>query len=337
MRILVTGTAGFIGAETAIALARQGHEVVGLDNLHDYYDVRLKVARWARAETAGVTQHRLDLADADALMALFAAVKPERVVHLAAQPGVRYSITHPEAYISSNLNGFANVLEACRRHHVGHLVYASSSSVYGGNRKMPFAESDPVDHPVSLYAATKKSNELLAHSYAHLYQLPVTGLRFFTVYGPWGRPDMAVWLFSEAMLDGRPLKLFNRGEMRRDFSFVDDIVEGVLRVLEAVPEADPGFDALHPDASGSWAPYRVLNIGNHQPVALRDFVVTLEGALGVEALIEEQPMQPGDIEATYADVDRLRAVTGFAPVTPLAEGLARWAEWYRRWRDEGAG
>lgn len=332
MRILVTGTAGFIGAETAIALARRGHEVVGLDNLNDYYDIRLKVARWARAETAGVAQHRLDLADADALMALFAAVKPERVVHLAAQPGVRYSITHPEAYIRSNLTGFANVLEACRRHDVGHLVYASSSSVYGGNRKMPFAESDPVDHPVSLYAATKKSNELMAHSYAHLYKLPVTGLRFFTVYGPWGRPDMAVWLFSEAMLDGRPVTLFNRGEMRRDFTYVDDIVEGVLRVLDAVPVADPGFDALHPDAGSSWAPYRVFNIGNHQPVALREFVAKLEGALGVKALIEEQPMQPGDVEATYADVDRLRAVTGFAPVIPLAEGLARWAEWYRGWR-----
>ena len=332
MRIVVTGTAGFIGAETAIALVRQGHKVVGLDNLNDYYDIRLKVARWARAETAGVAQHRLDLADADALMALFAAVKPERVVHLAAQPGVRYSITHPEAYIRSNLTGFANVLEACRRHDVGHLVYASSSSVYGGNRKMPFAESDPVDHPVSLYAATKKSNELMAHSYAHLYKLPVTGLRFFTVYGPWGRPDMAVWLFSEAMLDGRPVTLFNRGEMRRDFTYVDDIVEGVLRVLDAVPVADPGFDALHPDAGSSWAPYRVFNIGNHQPVALRDFVATLESALGIDALIEEQPMQPGDVEATYADVDRLRAVTGFAPVIPLAEGLARWAEWYRGWR-----
>jgi len=245
---------------------------------------------------------------------------------------VRYSITHPEAYIRSNLTGFANVLEACRRHDVGHLVYASSSSVYGGNRKMPFAESDPVDHPVSLYAATKKSNELMAHSYAHLYKLPVTGLRFFTVYGPWGRPDMAVWLFSEAMLDGRPVTLFNRGEMRRDFTYVDDIVEGVLRVLDAVPVADPGFDALHPDAGSSWAPYRVFNIGNHQPVALRDFVATLEGALGVKALIEEQPMQPGDVEATYADADRLRAVTGFAPVIPLAEGLARWAEWYRGWR-----
>jgi len=332
MRILVTGTAGFIGAETAVALARRGHAVTGLDNLNDYYDISLKAARWSRAETAGVAQHRLDLADADALMALFAAVKPERVVHLAAQPGVRYSITHPEAYIRSNLTGFANVLEACRRHDVGHLVYASSSSVYGGNRKMPFAESDPVDHPVSLYAATKKSNELMAHSYAHLYKLPVTGLRFFTVYGPWGRPDMAVWLFSEAMLDGRPVTLFNRGEMRRDFTYVDDIVEGVLRVLDAVPVADPGFDALHPDAGSSWAPYRVFNIGNHQPVALRDFVATLEGALGVKALIEEQPMQPGDVEATYADADRLRAVTGFAPVIPLAEGLARWAEWYRGWR-----
>lgn len=333
MRILVTGTAGFIGAETAIALARRGHTVAGLDNFNDYYDVRLKQARWARAAAEGVAQHRLDLADADALQALFGELKPERVVHLAAQPGVRYSITHPEAYIRSNLTGFANVLEACRRHDVGHLVYASSSSVYGGNRKMPFAESDPVDHPVSLYAATKKSNELMAHSYAHLYALPVTGLRFFTVYGPWGRPDMAVWLFSEAMLDGRLVTLFNRGEMRRDFTYVDDIVEGVVRALDAVPAPDPAFDALHPDPARSWAPYRVFNIGNHQPVALRDFLATLEGALGVKAIVEEKPMQPGDVEATYADVDRLRAAIGFVPVTPLAEGLARWAEWYRGWRE----
>jgi UDP-glucuronate 4-epimerase len=332
MRILVTGTAGFIGAETAIALARQGHAVVGLDNLNDYYDVRLKQARWGRATGEGVAQHRVDIADAAALQALFGDFRPERVVHLAAQPGVRYSITHPEAYIQSNLVGFGNILEACRRHDVGHLVYASSSSVYGGNRKMPFAESDPVDHPVSLYAATKKSNELMAHSYSHLYGLPVTGLRFFTVYGPWGRPDMAVWLFSAAMLDGRAIALFNRGEMRRDFTYVDDIVGGVLRTLDAVPVPDPAFDAMHPDPGGSWAPYRVFNIGNHQPVALREFVATLEGALGVKAIIEEQPMQPGDVEATYADVDRLRAVTGFAPATPLAEGLARWAEWYRGWR-----
>ncbi|MBU3694032.1 MAG: NAD-dependent epimerase [Rhodocyclaceae bacterium] len=332
MRILVTGTAGFIGAETAIALARQGHSVAGLDNLNDYYDVRLKQARWERVAGEGVAQHRIDIADAAALQALFGDFRPERVVHLAAQPGVRYSITHPEAYIQSNLVGFGNLLEACRRHHVGHLVYASSSSVYGGNRKLPFAESDPVDHPVSLYAATKKSNELMAHSYSHLYGLPVTGLRFFTVYGPWGRPDMAVWLFSAAMLEGRAIALFNRGEMRRDFTYVDDIVGGVLRALEAVPVPDPHFDALHPDPGGSWAPYRVFNIGNHQPVALREFVATLEGALGVRAIIDEQPMQPGDVEATYADVDRLRAVTGFAPATPLAEGLARWAEWYRGWR-----
>lgn len=336
MRILVSGTAGFIGAETAIALARQGHEVAGLDNLNPYYDVRLKQARWDRAAGEGVKQHRLDLADAPALQQLFAAFRPERVVHLAAQPGVRYSISHPEAYVQSNLVGFANLLEACRQHAIGHLVYASSSSVYGGNRKMPFSESDPVDHPVSLYAATKKSNELLAHSYAHLYHLPVTGLRFFTVYGPWGRPDMAVWLFSAAMLEGRPITLFNRGQMQRDFTFVDDIVEGVVRTLTAAPLADAAFDALRPDPGRSWAPYRVFNIGNHQPVALRDFVAALEGALGVKAIIEEQPMQPGDVEATYADVERLRALTGFAPATPLAEGLARWAQWYRGWREQAS-
>jgi len=336
MRILVTGTAGFIGAETAIALARQGHVVAGVDHLDDYYDVRLKQARWARAAAEDVQQQRLDIADAAALQALFADFKPERVVHLAAQPGVRYSIEHPQAYVQSNLVGFANVLEACRRHHIGHLVYASSSSVYGGNRKLPFAESDAVDHPVSLYAATKKSNELLAHSYSHLYQLPVTGLRFFTVYGPWGRPAMAVWLFSSAMLDGRPIALFNRGEMRRDFTYVDDVVSGVLRVLEAVPVADPGFDTLHPDPGRSWAPYRVFNIGNHRPVALRDFVAALEDAFGVRAILEEQPMQPGDVEATFADVDRLRLVTGFAPATPLAEGLRRWAVWYRGWRESAS-
>jgi UDP-glucuronate 4-epimerase len=332
MRILVTGTAGFIGAETAIALARQGHIVAGLDNLNDYYDVRLKQARWTRVTAEGVSQHRLDLADAAALQALFADFRPERVVHLAAQPGVRYSIDHPEAYVQSNLVGFANLLEACRRHAVGHLVYASSSSVYGGNRKLPFAEADPVDHPVSLYAATKKANELLAHSYSHLYRLPVTGLRFFTVYGPWGRPDMAVWLFSAAMLDGRPITLFNHGEMRRDFTYIDDIVSGVSHVLDAVPVPDPGFDAMHPDPGRSWAPYRVFNIGNHQPVALREFVAALEDALGVPAVIDEQPMQPGDVEATFADVDRLRAATGFAPATPLDQGLRRWAEWYRGWR-----
>ena len=333
MRILVTGTAGFIGAETAIALARHGHTVAGLDNLNDYYDLRLKQARWARATAEGVSQHRLDLADAAALQALFADFQPERVVHLAAQPGVRYSIDHPEAYVQSNLVGFANLLEACRRHPVEHLVYASSSSVYGGNRKLPFAEADPVDHPVSLYAATKKSNELLAHSYSHLYRLPVTGLRFFTVYGPWGRPDMAVWLFSAAMLEGRPITLFHHGEMRRDFTYVDDVVSGVLHVLDVAPAPDPAFDALHPDPGRSWAPYRVFNIGNHQPVALREFVAALEDALGVPAVIEEQPMQPGDVEATFADVDRLRAVTGFAPATPLSEGLRRWAAWYRGWRE----
>ena len=332
MRIMVTGSAGFIGAQTAIELARRGHRVLGVDTINDYYDVRLKQARWQRAADAGVEQRQLDLADAAALQTVFAEFAPERVVHLAAQPGVRYSISHPQAYVQSNLVGFANVLEACRHHVVGHLVYASSSSVYGGNRKMPFSEADAVDHPVSLYAATKKANELMAHTYSHLYGLPTTGLRFFTVYGPWGRPDMAVWLFSEAMLAGRPITLFNHGNMQRDFTFIDDIVEGVIRALEAVPVADVDFDPLQPDAGTSWAPYRVFNIGNHQPVPLREFVATLESALGVTAIVDEQPMQPGDVEATYADVERLRIATDFAPSTPLAEGLARWAEWYRGWR-----
>lgn len=322
MRILLTGAAGFIGMHTAQRLLERGDEVLGIDNFNDYYDPALKQARWQRLlPHAGFTGLRLDVADRDALAGLFARERFDAVVHLAAQAGVRYSITHPMAYADSNLLGFVNVLEGCRAQPVGHLVYASSSSVYGGNTKMPFAETDAVDHPVSLYAATKKANELMAHTYSHLYGLPTTGLRFFTVYGPWGRPDMAYCLFTDAILQGRPIQVFNHGRMQRDFTYIDDIVEGVLRVLDkpATP-AQPGQ-----------APYRVFNIGNSQPVALGDFIACIEGALGQTAVKQFLPMQDGDVPATYASMDALEAWVGYAPSTPLAEGIGRFVQWYRQY------
>ena len=319
-RVLVTGAAGFIGMHTAAALLDRGDEDVAVDNLDPYYDVALKEARLARLSgRARFAFERLDLADADATARLFREGAFDGAVHLAAQPGVRYSLVNPAAYFRANVDAFGCVLEGCRHARVGHLVYASSSSVYGANHTLPFSEDQPTDHPVSLYAATKKADEVIAHSYSHLYRLPSTGLRFFTVYGPWGRPDMAPMLFTRAILAGEPIKVFNRGRMRRDFTYVDDIVEGVVRVLDRPPGPHP--------ATG--APYAVYNIGNHEAVELDEFIATLERLLGRTAKRDLQPMQPGDVPATYASIDALRALTGFAPRTPLAEGLARFVAWYR--------
>jgi UDP-glucuronate 4-epimerase len=330
MKVLVTGAAGFIGMATALRLLERGDEVVGVDNLNDYYDVNLKLARLQRLQPhANFRFIRLDVADRAGMQALFQAEGFERVVHLAAQAGVRYSLLNPAAYIDSNLVGFGNVLEGCRHTHVQHLVYASSSSVYGGNLRMPFSESDGVDHPVSLYAATKKANELMAHSYSHLYGLPTTGLRFFTVYGPWGRPDMAPILFTKAILENHPIDVFNHGQMRRDFTYVDDIVEGVVRVLDRTATPDPDFDPLSPDPGRSRAPYRVFNIGNHEPVPLLEFIDCIEQAVGRQAVKRMLPMQDGDVPATYADVQALQAWVGFAPRTSLREGVARFVAWYR--------
>ncbi|WP_298234383.1 NAD-dependent epimerase [uncultured Azohydromonas sp.] len=330
MKVLVTGAAGFIGMATALRLLERGDEVVGVDNLNDYYDVNLKLARLRQLQPhAGFRFLKLDIADRAGMDALFKAERFDRVVHLAAQAGVRYSLLNPNAYVDSNLVGFVNVLEGCRHTQVQHLVYASSSSVYGGNVKMPFSESDGVDHPVSLYAATKKANELMAHTYSHLYKLPTTGLRFFTVYGPWGRPDMAPILFTKAILENRPIDVFNHGQMRRDFTYVDDIVEGVIRVLDRTATPDQGFDPHAPDPGRSHAPYRVFNIGNNEPVPLMEFIECIEQALGRQAEKRMLPMQNGDVPATYADVDALKSWVGFAPRTGIREGVARFVAWYR--------
>jgi UDP-glucuronate 4-epimerase len=333
MKILVTGAAGFIGMHVAQRLLARGDTVVGIDSLNAYYDPALKSARLAQLAAdphAGAFRfERLDVADGAALAALFARERFDRVVHLAAQAGVRYSIDNPLAYGDANLRGFLNVLEACRHHPVAHLVYASSSSVYGGNAKMPFSEADSVDHPVSLYAATKKSNELMAHTYSHLYGTPTTGLRFFTVYGPWGRPDMAYFSFTRDILAGTPIAVYNDGRMMRDFTYIDDIVDGVVAVLDKPATPDPAFDPLHPHAGRSRAPYRVFNIGNQDPVALGDFIATIERSLGVEAVKIYRPMQPGDVVATHADVSALRAWTGVSPHTRLDAGLDNFVRWYR--------
>ncbi|WP_280153967.1 NAD-dependent epimerase [Piscinibacter sp. XHJ-5] len=325
MKVLVTGAAGFIGMHTCERLLARGDEVLGVDNLNDYYDPSLKAARLAQlGRHANFQFERIDLADREATAALFANGRCRRVIHLAAQAGVRYSLTNPHAYASSNLAAFVNVLEGCRHHGVEHLVYASSSSVYGGNTKMPFAESDPVDHPVSLYAATKKANELMAHTYSHLYRLPTTGLRFFTVYGPWGRPDMAYFSFSKAILEGRPIDVFNHGQMSRDFTYIDDIAEGVVRVVDRVPEPPPAGGGVGHDA-----PSRVFNIGNSAPVPLLEFISTLERCLGRKAQLRLLPMQDGDVPATYADVEALAQWVGFRPTTPIDVGLERFAAWFR--------
>jgi UDP-glucuronate 4-epimerase len=324
MKILVTGAAGFIGYYVTLQLLSRGDQVIGVDNLNDYYDVSLKQARLDQIvkhpQAANFKFIKLDLADVEATANLFKQVQFDRVVHLAAQAGVRYSLQNPHAYIQSNLVAFTNILEGCRYHHVKHLVYASSSSVYGGNTKMPFSEKDTVDTPVSLYAATKKANELMAHTYSHLYGLPTTGLRFFTVYGPWGRPDMSPFLFADAILNNKPIKVFNHGDMMRDFTYIDDIVESVVRVLDkpATPQ------------EGSHVPYRIFNIGNSQPEKLMDFISVMEGAFGKEAKKDFLPMQAGDVKATYADTSALEGWVGFKPKTPLKEGIQNFAAWYKK-------
>ena len=330
MKILLTGAAGFIGMHTSLRLLARGDTVVGVDNLNDYYDVNLKEARLARLSShANFHFHKLDVANRDGMAALFAAEKPERVIHLAAQAGVRYSLTNPHAYIDSNIVGFTNILEGCRHNAVQHLAYASSSSVYGGNTAMPFSEHHNIDHPISLYAASKKANELMAHTYSHLYQLPCTGLRFFTVYGPWGRPDMALFLFTKAILAGDPIDIFNHGNMVRDFTFVDDIVEGLIRVLDKPATPNPAFNPANPDPATSSAPYRVFNIGNNQPTPLMDYIAALESALGITAIKNYLPMQPGDVPATSANTDELDAWVGFKPDTAVKDGVARFVDWYR--------
>lgn len=330
MHVLVTGVAGFIGFHVARRLLDRGDSVVGIDNLTPYYDVRLKEARLARlTDHRGFTFLRLDLADRSGMETLFRTSQPQRVIHLAAQAGVRYSLTNPHVYVESNLVGFLHVLEGCRATGVEHLVYASSSSVYGANTKMPFSVHDNVDHPVSLYAASKKANELMAHTYSYLYQLPTTGLRFFTVYGPWGRPDMALFRFTQAILAGEPIEVFNYGKMRRDFTYIDDIVEGVVRVLDLVPRPNPLWSGAAPDPGTSCAPYRIYNIGNNQPVDLLQFIEVLETCLGRKAEKRYLPLQAGDVPETYADVDDLIRDVGFRPATPIHEGIARFVAWYR--------
>ena len=329
MKLLVTGAAGFIGAALADALCGRGDECVGVDNLNSYYDVRLKQARLARLEgRANFEFAQLDIVDADAFDGLFRRHRFDRVVHMAAQAGVRYSLENPDAYIQSNLIGFANLLESCRHHGIEHLVYASSSSVYGANQKLPFATSDNVDHPISLYAATKKSNELMAHSYSHLYRLPTTGLRFFTVYGPWGRPDMSPILFADAIIRGEPIKVFNQGRHRRDFTYIDDIVVGVLASLDRIPQGDENWSELDPDPAGSASPWKIYNIGCGQPVDLLRYIETLEQALGKTTSKELLPAQPGDVEQTWADIAPLAIDTGYNPRISIEQGLPRFADWY---------
>ncbi len=328
--ILVTGAAGFIGFHVAQRLLAQGRSVVGLDNLNAYYDPALKEARLAElARFAAFSFEKLDLADRDGMAALFLGGKFQEVVHLAAQAGVRYSLTAPHEYVQSNMVGFLNVLEGCRHAETRHLLYASSSSVYGANTAMPFRVTQNVDHPLSLYGASKKANELMAHAYAHLYGLPTTGLRFFTVYGPWGRPDMAMWLFTEAILEGRPIKLFNRGNMRRDFTYVDDVVTAVVKLIDHVPQGDPAWSGDDPDPGSSYAPWRIYNIGNHTPVDLMEVVRQLETALGRKAVADLLPMQPGDVRETCADVSALERAVGFSPSTPVADGIRKFVDWYR--------
>ena len=330
MSVLVTGAAGFIGYHVSLKLLERGKSVLGFDNLNDYYDVSLKRARLDRLIAhPGFRFVQGDVSDQNHMRLVFENREIAQVVHLAAQAGVRYSLSNPHAYIQSNLTGFTNILEGCRHARVEHLVYASSSSVYGGNKKLPFSERDNVDHPVSLYAATKKANELMAHTYSHLFRISTTGLRFFTVYGPWGRPDMALFLFTKAILEGRNIDVFNQGMMSRDFTYIDDIVEGILRVLDRPAEPNPGFDPMYPDPSSSNAPYRVFNIGNSQPVELMTYIKTLETCLGRSAFKNFLPLQPGDVPATEADTSELEAATGFVPATPVSEGIRRFVEWYR--------
>ncbi len=347
--VLVTGTAGFIGFHLARRLLAEGHPVIGIDNLNDYYDVNLKRARLrelgfaaadleglerrdgARLEAPGIVFYKADLQDRERMGAIFAGEKPRLVAHLAAQAGVRYSLQNPWAYMESNIIGFMNILENCRQHPVRHLVFASSSSVYGGNREQPFSVSHNVDHPLSLYAASKKANELMAHSYAHLYGIPATGLRFFTVYGPWGRPDMALFIFTRRILAGEPVEVYNHGNMKRDFTYIDDIVEGIWRVMNRPPSPDPGWDAQRPDPASSSAPYRIFNIGNNRPVDLLHFIGLIEKELGRRAKKVLLPLQPGDVPETSADIEALDRHVGFAPSTPVEDGVARFIQWYREY------
>ena len=330
MKVLVTGTAGFIGAEVARALLARGDTVVGVDSMNDYYDVTLKQARLARFEQhASYRHHAFDLADIERTAALFRDERPTRVIHLAAQAGVRYSLEHPHAYGRANLDAFLNVLEGCRRNDVKHLTYASSSSVYGGNTRTPFRESDAVDHPISLYAATKRANELMAHTYSHLYRLPTSGLRFFTVYGPWGRPDMSPFLFVKRVLEGTPIDVFNHGDHQRDFTYIDDIVEGVVRTSDRPAKPDPGYDPGDPDAARSDAPFRIFNIGCERPVELLRYIEVIEACTGREAIKNMLPMQPGDVKATYADVSALAEAVGYRPKVSLEDGMQRFVDWYR--------
>ena len=336
--VLVTGAAGFIGAALSKRLLQRGDRVVGLDNLNAYYDPSLKQARLDQIESvapAGAWRFdRIALEDGDALMGLFAEEKPAVVVNLAAQAGVRYSLDNPAAYIQSNLVGFGHILEGCRHHGVGHLVYASSSSVYGGNRNLPFDERQPVNHPVSLYAASKKANELMAHTYSHLYGLPATGLRFFTVYGPWGRPDMAPMLFARAILAGEPIKVFNYGKMQRDFTYIDDIVEGVIRCCDKPAATNLDFDPIQPDPATAMAPHRIFNIGNSKPIELLYFIEVMEKAFGREAIKHFQPMQPGDVQSTYSDTNALHSWVGFTPSTSIEYGIKKFVEWYEKFYPE---
>jgi UDP-glucuronate 4-epimerase len=332
MKILVTGTAGFIGSALALRLLERGDEIIGIDNLNDYYDVNLKKARLARLENLpGFSDLRMDLEDLDAISRAFEIHRPERVVHLAAQAGVRYSLENPHAYVSANIVGFVNILEACRHHSVEHLVYASSSSVYGANTKTPFSVHDNVDHPVSLYAASKKADELMAHTYSHLFGLPTTGLRFFTVYGPWGRPDMSLFLFTRKILAGEPIDVFNYGNHRRDFTYIDDIVEGVIRTLDQIAVGNANWSGDTPDSATSLAPYKLYNIGSNNPVELLRFIELIEDRLGRKAERNLLPLQPGDVPDTYADVDALIEDVGYKPTTPIEEGIARFIDWYREY------
>ena len=332
MKVLITGSAGFIGSSLSLRLLERGDEVIGVDCLNDYYDVNLKKARLARTlPHPGYTDLRINIEDREAVAHAFSKYKPDRVVNLAAQAGVRYSIDNPQAYIDTNLVGFGNVLEGCRHNDVEHLVFASSSSVYGANTNMPFSVHDNVDHPLSLYAASKKANELMAHTYSHLYQLPVTGLRFFTVYGPWGRPDMALFLFTKSILAGEPINVFNYGNHRRDFTYIDDIVEGVIRTLDRVAQPNKEWSGDKPDSATSLAPYRLYNIGNNNPVELRQYISVLEECLGKEAIQNLLPLQPGDVPDTYANVEALVQDTGYKPETTIQEGIANFVEWYREY------
>jgi UDP-glucuronate 4-epimerase len=332
MRVLVTGSAGFIGSALSLRLLARGDEVIGLDNMNAYYDVRLKEARLARVSAHPAYTHvHADLADREAVERVFAEHRPERVVHLAAQAGVRYAAENPHVYVSSNVTGFLHVLEGCRHNAVQHLVFASTSSVYGADTHMPFAEGEPTAHPLTLYAATKKANEMMAHSYAHLFALPCTGLRFFTVYGPWGRPDMALFLFTRAILAGEPIRVFNHGRHRRSFTYVDDIVEGIVRVLDQPPVGNPAWDGMAPDPASSLAPYRLFNIGNEQPVELLRYIEVLEACLGRKAQLELLPLQAGDVPDTEADVSALAAAVGYKPSVGVEEGVARFVAWYREY------